>query len=459
MTGGLTEFLELVSTISSLTAHLPIEDLLISPSAYLADRGRSPHIHPPFTPYAKGRRAFGVGDPLPISSDGSLRLPRILRETTSFLITQPLIKTEGIFRINAKAITVEILKEAYDRGQKFIIWKDGETLENPIHFKEGYGNVSVDEPEIKEGYDVHTAGALLKQWYKDLREPIFPPSCYPAIRQSFESSLDPLDPLQLRLLLSPENESSALTLTARFILTMHLLPLLGMVADHQESNRMTPTNLAVCFTPTLLRGPDPQEDYMMSQFVQGILEASITHWKRDLVHGIFSSTDAFHDLLRTPEAVADREDPLQEGPLPTEDAIFSRIALEDNESNDTEKPPPLPPRRGSTPPTHEERDQSPVEGARVRRKPAPPLHALPRYSMIVDGETVWHNATQHRNTVAEEGEESDGVDDGEILPPYEEMTAMNIARSPAEDPMPEQSEAESSVARKPVPSKGQGSRS
>jgi Rho GTPase-activating protein 1 len=38
------------------------------------------------------------------------------------------IKTSGIFRINARAQTVEILRESYDRGQKFIVWKENNVV-------------------------------------------------------------------------------------------------------------------------------------------------------------------------------------------------------------------------------------------------------------------------------------------------------------------------------------------
>ena len=99
-----------VSTLSSLALMTPIEDLLIPPSAYLTDRRLCSDI---YAPYMSGKRAFAVGQALPVSSTGDVRLPRVLRESTSFVIIDPLIKTQGLFRINARAMEVEILKEAY----------------------------------------------------------------------------------------------------------------------------------------------------------------------------------------------------------------------------------------------------------------------------------------------------------------------------------------------------------
>ncbi|KAF6238099.1 hypothetical protein HO173_003733 [Letharia columbiana] len=151
-----------VSTLSGLALQIPIEDLLIPPSAYLTDRRKSSDI---YAPYASGRRAFGVQNFLPASADGSVRLPRVLRETTSFVIMDDNIKAEGIFRVSARAQTVEILKEAYDRGQKFIVWKQVDTAVASSYYREGLGHVWVEELDQAEGYELHVAAVLIKLWY------------------------------------------------------------------------------------------------------------------------------------------------------------------------------------------------------------------------------------------------------------------------------------------------------
>ena len=150
-----------VSTLSGLALQIPIEDLLIPPSAYLADRRKSAAI---YAPYASGRRAFGVQNALPLSADGSVRLPRVLRETTSFIIMDDNIKAEGIFRVSARAQTVEILKEAYDRGQKFVVWKEINTVLASSYYREGIGHVWVEELDQAEGYELHVAAVLIKLW-------------------------------------------------------------------------------------------------------------------------------------------------------------------------------------------------------------------------------------------------------------------------------------------------------
>lgn len=64
--------LVLVSTLSGLALHVPIEDLLIPPSAYLIDRRKARDIYAPYARYAL------VGDLLPI------RYYQILRRETDF---------------------------------------------------------------------------------------------------------------------------------------------------------------------------------------------------------------------------------------------------------------------------------------------------------------------------------------------------------------------------------------
>ena len=479
-----------VSTLSGLALHIPIEDLLIPPSAYITDRRRSPDI---FAPYASGKRAFGVKNPLPVSTDGTTRLPRILREATSFLLTDSIINTDGLFRVSARAQTVDILKEAYDRGQKFIVWKWRASVLTFPQYKEGTGTVTVDELDQVEGYDVHSAAALIKLWYHELREPIFPASSYQALAK-FYGEPTPATPEQLQQLLSPGLEYSPLPKSSGKILTEHLLPLLSLVAEQSDFNRMTPQNLAVVFAPNLVCGPDPMEDLKMAAIVQRLLAAMITNWKSYLAPALGRTDEIFEESLRLPQAVADREDPLEEirngnGPNASSSSAFNGaaqlngIALIDNDRDadegssdeDTEEDqnerPPLPPRPCETPnsgsagglvgtspirrkptpgqPELPQRsrnttgaaavstEESPVESS-VRRKPAPAVATLPRYStLIMNRPAVLAALEQYNyNTGYEPAPESHMADIPEThhmedLPTYEQSTPVYEGPQPS----------------------------
>lgn len=303
---------------------------------------------------------------------------------------------------------VNILAEAYNRGQKFIVWRDGNSYLSHSHRKEGIGEVWVDGVDQVEGYDGHTAAGIIKHWYKELRDPIFPQMCYAALEKFYGSVPNkadgPLEVQQLIDILSDNDNWSPIGKTAKKILTMHLLPLLSRVSDFQGWNQMTAYNLAVCFSPCLLRGPDPLEDVKMAKIVCGILTAMIQHWKDDLAPLFEMSLIKFEDSLRLPGAVEDREDPVQEiaeRRTSVEDQT-SGITLVDNEDSDEElePKPPLPPRPVVSPTD----TTLPSSMAPVRRKPAPLTHQLPTYSV---GPTIREfnlANTPFYNTVASEGD-------------------------------------------------------
>lgn len=495
----------IVSTLTSLALHIPIEDLLIPPSAYYTDRRKSPDI---FAPYASGKRAFGVKSPLPLAADGSARLPRVLRETTSFLLTDSLLNTDGIFRVGARAQTVEVLKEAYDRGQKFLIFKDRNSILTFPQYKEGAGMVTVDELDLREGYDVHSAAAIIKLWYHELRKPIFPPSSYQALEKFYSNSAVPSTE-HLQSILSPGVEFSPLPEISAKILKGHLLPLLSMVAERSEFNRMTPQNLAVVFAPNLVCGPDPMEDVKILAIVQPLLRAMITSWKSHLAPALEHTDQMFEESISLPPTIFDREDPLEE--MRTEDKAdpssshandgsdqINGIALLDNDRNMNESlsdedtiedegvRPPLPPRpvrmqtsgsldQGLGPPSPIRRkptpsdaeiprqyhsptstaaastEQLPMEGA-LRRKPAPPTASLPRYSLLY-GPAVQAALEQYdRNSGLGSTPENDVADvpeshRSEDLPTYEQSTPLYEGPQP---PMTESDNLRADQTRPPT---------
>lgn len=263
------------------------------------------------------------------------------------------IKIAGIFRVSARAQTVEVLREAYDRGQKFIVWKERSTVLASSHRREGVGDVWVEELDQTEGFDLHAAAALIKLWYKELREPIFPPTSYQILEKYYGDPNHELEPAQLLAMLTMHDEWAPIrNETSSRILKMHLLPLLNKVAQYQDWNQMTPDNLAMCFAPSLLRGPDPIEDLKLTTIVRRILVAMIEHW-RHLEPLLNTSYEKCEESLRMPEAVEDREDPLEEAQNNQYLKIETQmpgITLQDNEDSDeadegdVESPPPLPPR-------------------------------------------------------------------------------------------------------------------
>ncbi|KAL8763796.1 MAG: hypothetical protein Q9184_000498 [Pyrenodesmia sp. 2 TL-2023] len=442
-----------------------------------------------------GRRAFGVREPLPPQAgEEAVRLPRVLRETTSFLLMDECVKTEGLFRVNAKAVMVEALKEIYERGQQFVIWKERETALCFSCWKEGVGNVSLVELKEREGFDVHAAAGLIKMWYGYLREPIFPQTCYQALAKFYGGADVYLEPEQMVGMLKEDAEWTVLTPTARKILRMHLLPLLSRIADSGAWNRMTASSLAVCFAPALLKGPDIEEEMRVMAIVRRLLETMISNWKEHLAPALHSAHGTFEDRLRLPEAVADREDPVEEGEnsIQSKEAQMSGIMLVDNDDSasvDAEHevneghlhaPPPLPIRPGALPRSQNElpplpprpRTSSVPEDARpplpprlrsstvaeiprtsptssptpsptnssdnqFKRKPAPAIQPLPRYSMAVGSSGQQAATLEHvpfYNTVEQPTGEPEQLESDPDLPQYDSLSMTTIPRKPVPKP-------------------------
>ncbi|KAI4719452.1 hypothetical protein E4T48_04325 [Aureobasidium sp. EXF-10727] len=325
-----------VSTLSQLALQIPIEKLLIPPNVYLHDRRLSPDIH---SPYVSGRRAFCANDPMPRNLYGQRRLPRVLRETTTFLCQSENIKTEGIFRIPPQSILVGILKEAYDRGQQFIVWKEGGIT---------YTQPDMDHHTLRhihqsDAYGVHLAAGLIKLWYRELKTPIFHETCYDELRYKFGSPDTDIELEDLIEMLSPTSSTSFLSQTARLILILHLLPLLSLVTSYHATNKMTPDNLAICFSPALVCGSDQLADAKMTSIVRRVLEAAVEHWPHGLRDACQTAPDSFVAALRPPPAAQDYEDPLQEHYRDTtsHDSGESshKILLQDDESDKPTLPP------------------------------------------------------------------------------------------------------------------------
>lgn len=280
----------------------------------------------------------------------------------------------------------EILREAYDRGQKFIVWKEqGVALPMPNY--EHMHNITsiVGEIDQHEAYGVHLAAGLMKLWYAELREPLFPQNCYRDLRKIFGNADEPPSLQNLTDLFSTHSEWSILPLTSREICTRHLIPVLAAVSAQSDANKMTAENLAVCFAPTLVCGPDQLEDAKISSIIRRILTAAGEMWSQGLREACGVDERAFALDLQPPSRMDDYEDPLlheiheihqharhpsNESPVSPagfqEEQKVGFISMKDNDSLvEKETPPPLPPRQpvvqpnqesGTTPAT-----RSPVE--------------------------------------------------------------------------------------------------
>ncbi|KAJ9642299.1 hypothetical protein H2199_004679 [Coniosporium tulheliwenetii] len=374
-----------VSTLSALALHLPIEDLLIPHQHIFTIEGcRQTFMHP--------MPAGGERSPL------SSHFLQVQMARPGYLVIPPHAKLKGI------------LREAYDRGQKFVIWKDNHvTYCAPVSQPSVDVASVIDEVDTRDAYSVPLAAGLIKTWYAELREPLFPHSAYRDLKSQFGNPQELPTFDSLRDLISPSSEWSCLPSLSREIMVRHLLPLLSIVASYEEHNKMTPENLAVCFAPALLCGPDQLEDAKTSSIIRRILTAAIEYWPSGLRDACGVAENALWKDLLPPADPAEYEDPLEdargsnarEREKSAVDSVheqFTGIVLEDNDSPvQAQMPPPLPPRprasddaepaaplpRRPQNPISEPSPPATVEEGATKRKPAPPVMVPPRYSTIM----------------------------------------------------------------------------
>lgn len=320
------------------------------------------------------------------------------------------VKTEGLFRIPSHVKLKEVLREAYDRGQKFIVWKDRDVaLPQPPYEGARDTESIVADLDQTDTYGPHVAGGLIKLWYQELREPIVPQSAYRELTMMYVSP--DIEPTLQNLvdLFSPRSEWSVLPPLSREILTRHLLPLVAAVAAYHEDNKMNAENLAVCFAPTLVCGADQIQDAKMSSILRRLLIAAANMWPIGLREACGVATDAFVKDIQAPASMDDYEDPLYEVEYPEEllsppdlDTQRVGIVMEDNEelegspiatpslisdftaetATSSRTAPPLPPRNSVSTDVLED---SPVKSSPTKTAPSlPPRNPLPE-SRIVTG--------------------------------------------------------------------------
>ncbi|KAF9433946.1 Rho GTPase-activating protein 21 [Entomortierella beljakovae] len=127
----------------------------------------------------------------------------------------------GIYRVSGHMASIQNLKKAFDEGL------DVEKL-------------------IKKEPDVNTIAALLKLYFRELREPLIPFEFYPSFIAAADISEYDEKLYTIKSLVHSLPEINFDTLK-------YLMTHLGHVQDQYQTTKMDSANLAICFAPNLLR--------------------------------------------------------------------------------------------------------------------------------------------------------------------------------------------------------------
>jgi hypothetical protein len=155
--------------------------------------------------------------------------PKVIVDCVEILRKRGL-NEEGLFRKSASSSDIKELRRCYD---------DGEYVDLELQ-------------------DSITIAVLLKHFFHELPQPIFPVEFYSIIEQIpiRESIEDQIKYIQTNLL----SKIHPTTLK----LLRYVFGLLHQVALNSEKNLMTSQNLSIVWAPNLIHGPDPIQDMKIS---------------------------------------------------------------------------------------------------------------------------------------------------------------------------------------------------
>ena len=151
------------------------------------------------------------------------------------------LDVEGIYRTSGSAPHITEMKALFDNGKHPKSWI-------PIHIT---NTVLIDSSQVDFRspaafhHDIASVTTLLKHFLRDLPDPLLTSANYASFINSAKIDDDIIRRDSLHALINALPDPNYATLR---VLTLHL----HRVSQHSQHNRMTPSNLAICFGPTLM---------------------------------------------------------------------------------------------------------------------------------------------------------------------------------------------------------------
>jgi len=251
------------STLSQLAQYVPLTQIDIPPAVYEENLKHEEGITLPIQPLSSH---FGVSiEELmgPYGEKGGV--PRVVRDCVLYLRKYGMEEV-GLFRRSASTVTLKQVKAAYDRG-------------HPVN--------------LETYHDVHLAAVLLKMFFRDLPTPVIPEECYTVIRRCPAPSTEDGDTACITYI--RENVLPALGSYASVILLSYVLHLLHDVSLRASTNKMDAYNLAIVFTPNLIKSSNPVRDVQMctmsSKDARAPTVATVIKWCIERYFEIFDEVE------------------------------------------------------------------------------------------------------------------------------------------------------------------------
>jgi len=185
-------------------------------------------------------------------------IPVIVSDSLAF-IEKHGIDAEGIFRLSGSKLKLEELRSIYDKGEVATLTDD---------------------------IEVHAITGLLKQFIRELPDPIFPFNLYNDVISCFDSEKSLVDYVRFKELLKK------LPIVNRKIL-FHLFKLLKKISLKNDVNKMPSPNIAIVWAPNLIQSLDesPHIALVNTPICNSIIKALIDDYEKILDESVMNFND------------------------------------------------------------------------------------------------------------------------------------------------------------------------
>uniref|UniRef100_A0AAR2IHM7 SLIT-ROBO Rho GTPase-activating protein 3-like n=1 Tax=Pygocentrus nattereri TaxID=42514 RepID=A0AAR2IHM7_PYGNA len=138
---------------------------------------------------------------------------------------------EGIFRVSGSQLEINRLRDAFESG---------------------------DDPLADDVCDMDTVACVLKLYFRGMENPLFPKDSFEQLMECGRLEDDAEKAAQLKTVIL--SYPPPLIVVMRYLFTF-----LNHVSQYSDENMMQPYNLAVCFGPSLIRGPEDADAATLQQ--------------------------------------------------------------------------------------------------------------------------------------------------------------------------------------------------
>uniref|UniRef100_A0A096M0W5 Rho GTPase activating protein 4a n=1 Tax=Poecilia formosa TaxID=48698 RepID=A0A096M0W5_POEFO len=180
------------------------------------------------------------GDMLSFIKASGQRIPYVVESCVRFINLYGL-HHEGIFRVPGSQMEVNVLRDAFERGE---------------------------DPLSERRYDMDSVAGVLKLYFRCLDNPLFPVSSTSQLLECNQIKDDAERAARLKAIVSTYPEPV-------IVVMRYLFAFLHHVSQYSDENMMQPYNLAVCFGPSLVRGLQDDEVVTVQPQINALVKGII----------------------------------------------------------------------------------------------------------------------------------------------------------------------------------------